>query len=62
MLTRSGLLIGRVFGIPIYLHPSWIFIFVLITISLQKQFAQEHANWSAGQHWGVGIATSVQDR
>ena len=59
MLTRSGLLIGRVFGIPIYLHPSWIIIFVLITITLQKQFAQEHANWSAGQHWGVGITTSV---
>ena len=59
MLTRSGLLIGRVFGIPIYLHPSWTFIFVLITISLHAQFAQEHGDWSAGQHWGVGIATSV---
>jgi Zn-dependent protease/predicted transcriptional regulator len=59
MLTRSGLLIGRVFGIPIYLHPSWVFIFVLITISLHGQFEQEHANWSLGQHWSVAIATSV---
>jgi Zn-dependent protease/predicted transcriptional regulator len=53
------LLIGRVFGIPIYLHPSWIFVFVLITISLHAQFEHDHGDWSAGQHWGVGIATSV---
>jgi Zn-dependent protease/predicted transcriptional regulator len=59
MFTRSGLLIGRVFGIPIYLHPSWIFVFVLITISLHAQFEHDHGDWSAGQHWGVGIATSV---
>jgi Zn-dependent protease/predicted transcriptional regulator len=58
MFTRSGLLIGRVFGIPIYLHPSWIIIFVLITMTLQGQFAQEHPQWSSAQHWGVGVGTS----
>jgi Zn-dependent protease/CBS domain-containing protein len=59
MFTRNGLLIGRVFGIPIYLHASWVFIFVLITISLHAQFAQEHADWTSQQHWAVGIGTSV---
>ena len=58
MFTRSGLLIGRVFGIPIYLHPSWVIIFVLITMTLQGQFAQEHPQWTGGQHWSVGVGTS----
>jgi Zn-dependent protease len=59
MLTKSGLLIGRIFGIPIYVHPSWVIIFVLITMSLGVQFTQEHPQWTPTQHWGVGIATSL---
>src|SRR5262245_643146 len=59
MPTRSGLLIGKIFGIPIYLHASWVIIFVLITMTLQGQFAQEHPQWTAAQHWTVGIATSL---
>src|SRR5262249_38345328 len=59
MLTRSGLLIGRVFGIPIYLDLSWFFLFVLLTITLRGQFAQEHTDWGSGQQWWVAVATSV---
>jgi Zn-dependent protease len=59
MPTRSGLLIGKIFGIPIYLHASWVIIFVLITITLQTQFAQEHPQWTSAQHWLVGIVTSL---
>ena len=29
----SGVRIGRIFGIPIYLHASWFIIFALITLS-----------------------------
>ena len=28
----SGVQLGRIFGIPIYLHPSWFIIFALITL------------------------------
>jgi Zn-dependent protease/predicted transcriptional regulator len=59
MPTRPGLLIGRILGIPIYLHASWIIIFVLITITLQSQFSQAHPQWTSAQHWIVGIATSL---
>src|SRR3954452_4319168 len=59
MPTRSGLLIGKIFGIPIYLHASWVIIFVLITITLQSQFAQEHPQWTSAQHWLVGVGTSL---
>jgi Zn-dependent protease len=51
--------LGRVFGIPIYVHPSWLIIFLLITITLGKQFAAQHPSWSQQQHWALGIITSI---
>ncbi|MGH9687035.1 MAG: site-2 protease family protein [Candidatus Acidiferrales bacterium] len=54
-----GLQIGHIFGIPIYLHPSWVIIFALITLMLGLQFAKEHPSWSPAEHWALGIATSL---
>lgn len=59
MSPASGLRIGRVFGIPIYIHPSWFVIFALITFSLATQFTQQHPSWSHAQHWSLGILTSI---
>jgi len=59
MPTRPGLKIGRILGIPIYLHASWVIIFFLVTLQLAMQFTQEHPHWSATQHWTVGIVTSL---
>jgi Zn-dependent protease/CBS domain-containing protein len=59
MPTSPGLRIGRILGIPIYVHASWMIIFVLITMSLAMQFTQEHPQWTTAQHWAVGIATSL---
>jgi Zn-dependent protease/predicted transcriptional regulator len=59
MPTSPGLRIGRILGIPIYVHASWMIIFVLITMSLAMQFTQEHPQWTTVQHWAVGVATSL---
>ena len=59
MARASGLRIGHVFGIPIYVHPSWFVIFALITFSLATQFTQQHPHWSHAQHWSLGILTSL---
>jgi Zn-dependent protease/predicted transcriptional regulator len=55
----TGFQIGRVFGIPIYLHASWFIIFFLITLLLVRQLPSEHANWSPPQYWALGIITSI---
>jgi Zn-dependent protease/predicted transcriptional regulator len=55
----SGILIGRVFGIPIYLHVSWFIVFFLITFSLGKLFESQHPGWTPAQRWGLGVVTSV---
>ncbi len=58
MPTSPGLRIGRILGIPIYVHASWFIIFVLITTMLGIQFAEAHPQWTSVQHWAVGIVTS----
>jgi Zn-dependent protease/predicted transcriptional regulator len=55
----SGMRLGRIFGIPIYLHASWAIIFLLITYTIGKQFTSQHPGWSPTQHWALGIITSI---
>ena len=59
MVRGAGLRIARVFGIPIYLHPSWFLVFALITLSLASGFATENQDWSTGQQWAVGVIASL---
>ncbi|MGA7918688.1 MAG: site-2 protease family protein [Candidatus Acidiferrales bacterium] len=57
--AATGFRLGRIFGIAIYLHSSWLIIFFLITLSLRTQFTSQHPAWSAQQHWALGIITSI---
>ncbi|HMD41785.1 MAG TPA: site-2 protease family protein [Candidatus Acidoferrum sp.] len=59
MAQSQGFRIGRVIGIPIYIDFSWIIIFCLISYALSAQFNQLHPQWTAAQHWAVGILTSL---
>jgi Zn-dependent protease len=59
MAIRPGLKIGRILGIPIYLHSTWLIIFSLITYLLSVQFKQLHPQWSTIQHSALGILTSL---
>lgn len=56
---ESGFRLGRIFGIPIYVHTSWFIIFLLITLSLATQFKAQDPAWSLEQRWILGIVTSV---
>lgn len=57
--TRPGFHIVTLAGIPIYVHPTWLVIFGLITWELVDDLAKTHPSWTASQHWGVGVATSI---
>jgi len=59
MTPGSGLRIGKILGIPIYLHSTWVFIFAAITYIIALQFKQQHPLWSDTQHWAVGVLTSL---
>ena len=58
-MRRTGIKIGRVFGIPIYLHLSWILIFALISYSLVDEFGARYPQWTSGELWSLGLLTSV---
>jgi len=51
--------LGRVFGIRIGLHYSWILIAILIVFSLSGQFATVHRDWSSSVVWGTAILTAL---
>jgi Zn-dependent protease/predicted transcriptional regulator len=58
-MRRSGIKIGRVFGIPIFVHLSWFLIFALITYSLGDEFGVRYPQWTSRQLWSLGLLTSV---
>jgi Zn-dependent protease/predicted transcriptional regulator len=51
--------IGKILGIPIFLHSTWVIIFAAITYSLAMQFEQQNPGWSPAQQWSVGVFTSI---
>src|ERR1700676_4068731 len=58
-MRRSGIKIGQVFGIPIFLHLSWILIFGLITYSLVDEYGARYPQWTSGQLLSLGVITSM---
>jgi Zn-dependent protease len=58
-MRRAGLKIGRVIGIPIYVHLSWFLIFALITYSLGDEFGARYPQWTSRQLWSLGLITSL---
>jgi Zn-dependent protease len=59
MPARPGIQVAKFFGIPIYVDPSWVFVFALITYSIGRQYAQLHPHWTDTQHWTLGVLTSL---
>ena len=56
--TSSGIRVGRVFGIPIYVHASWFIIFALLTFLLATQILPRKAGWNPAQYWILGVVVS----
>ena len=58
-MFQQSVKFGRILGIPVGVHYSWFIVFVLVTMSLVAQFAVAHPDWSLGEQYGVGLATSL---
>jgi len=55
---RRAVPLGRVFGIDVGLDWSWLFIFLLITLSVSSRFAAEHEDWPAAAVWAGSLLAS----
>lgn len=56
---KSHIRLGRVFGIEIGLHYSWLIIAVLIALSLASYFGSTHPEWGSGIIWSMAIVSAL---
>ena len=56
---QAQIRLGRIFGIEIGLHYSWLIIAVLISTSLAGHFSEAHPNWEATTIWTSAIITAL---
>lgn len=56
---RAHIKLGRIFGIAVGLHYSWVIIALLVTLSLRSQFAAVHPDWSDAATWTTAIVTGL---
>lgn len=56
---KAQIKLGRIFGIEIGLHYSWIIIALLITLSLAGHFREHNPDWGDTLSWGLAIVTAL---
>src|SRR5688572_31289281 len=56
---QAQIRLGRILGIEIGLHYSWLIIALLIATSLAGYFSQMHPQWTSSVIWGMAIMTAV---
>ncbi|MBC8279857.1 MAG: peptidase, partial [Chloroflexi bacterium] len=55
----ASLRLGKIFGIPVEINISWIFVFLLLTYLLAGEFEDPRLHWSVTQRWSVAMITVV---
>jgi Zn-dependent protease/CBS domain-containing protein len=55
----GGWQIARVFGIPIYLHPTWIVIFLLVALTLNATIAGQAPWVGTIPRWVAAVSTAL---
>jgi Zn-dependent protease len=56
---QAQIRLGRIFGIEIGLHYSWLIIAVLIATSLGGHFGEAHPGWESTTIWATAIITAL---
>jgi len=55
-----GLRIARIFGIDVFIHPSWLLVFILVAWTLATSwFPADIYHWSAATTWTVAILSAL---
>ena len=56
---QAQIRLGRIFGVEVGLHYSWLVIALLVTLSLAGHFGAHNPEWGAGLTWGAAIITGL---
>jgi len=57
LVMKSGWRIGSVFGIPLFLDPSWFFILLLVTFLYGSSWQSQ--DWEVGAEWIAGFVMAL---
>src|SRR5262249_43858793 len=55
----SAMMIGRLFGIEIRASRSWIFVLMMVTLTMASQFEHTHADWGRATTLAAGAVASA---
>ncbi|HVR83738.1 MAG TPA: site-2 protease family protein [Planctomycetota bacterium] len=55
----SGLSLGKVLGLEVTLDPSWVLIFLLITVSLFGSLVADYPGLTAARYWVGAVSASL---
>ena len=55
----ASIRLGRIAGIPIRIHYSWLFIFAWFSYSLANNFFPARYDAPTGQYWAIAVVASV---
>jgi Zn-dependent protease/CBS domain-containing protein len=56
---KANIILGRIFGIEIGLHYSWLIIAVLIVLSLSSYFGSTNPEWGTGLIWAMAVIAAI---
>jgi Zn-dependent protease/CBS domain-containing protein len=56
---RASINLGRIAGVPVGLHYSWLLIATLITLSLASHFRATNPDWTVAAVWSSAVVTAV---
>ena len=60
---QSSFVIGKIAGIEIGIHYSWLFAFVVITVFLgMSVYPSSYPHWADATHWVVGAGMTIVRR
>ena len=58
-IMEAQIKLGRIFGVQIGLHYSWLLIATLLTLSLGGHFQTTNPGWSRGVAWATALTTAA---
>lgn len=56
---KRGLQVGSLFGIPLFIDPSWFLIAALVTFAEGVAWQELYPNWGPVLAWGAGFAMAL---
>lgn len=56
---QAGWRIGSLFGIPLYIDPSWLYVLAIFTFINGSQLQERYPQWGSGLAWGSGFVMTL---